>query len=122
MGAKLRPFAISALGGYGPDAMVAVSEMTHPGDELLLGEPGERWEASTTVFNTRLHRHHLIQAAAVAFWAATYDAVQSVANGDPVSLALCLFVRPSVPVCAPPGRVQRAVLEAELWLGLFLCA
>ena len=84
VGAKFRPFAISALGGYGPDAMVAVSEMTHPGDELLLGEPGERWEASTTVFNTRLHRHHLIQAAAVAFWAATYDAVQSVANGDPV--------------------------------------
>ncbi len=31
---------------------------------------------------------------------------------ESVSLALCLFVRPSVPVCAPPGRVQRAVLEA----------
>ena len=82
VGAEFRPFAVSALGGYGPDAMVAVSEMTHPGDELLLGEPGERWEASTTVFNTRLHRHHLIQAAAVAFWAATYDAVQAVANGE----------------------------------------
>ena len=41
---------------------------------------------------------------------------------DTVSLALCFFVRASVPVCAPPGRVQRAVREAVLWLRLFLCA
>ena len=82
MGAEFRPFAVSALGGYGPDAMVAVSEMTHPGDVLLLGEPAEGWEASTTVSDTRLHRHDLVQAAAVAFWAATCDAAQSVANGD----------------------------------------
>ena len=85
---RVRPSSVHSISiperESGPDAMVAVSEMTHPGDELLLGEPGERWEASTTVFNTRLHRHHLIQAAAVAFWAATYDAVQAVANGDPV--------------------------------------
>lgn len=127
------------------------------------------------MFSTRLHRHHLIQAAAVAFWAATYHAAHSVANGDPVipgpgpgrngavarirsctacpaaasvcvraaaciawhfcsscvtardmresvSLALCLFVRSSLPACAPPGRVPRAVLDAVLWLRLCSCA
>ena len=47
------------------------------------GETGQRFEAEDAVFNTRLHRHYMVHAVAVAFWNASYGAACDVAQGTP---------------------------------------
>ena len=77
------PFNMSAVGGYGHGARDAIADMAHPGDLLAIGETGERFEAEDVVFNTRLHRHYLINSIAVSFWNATYSGAWDVVNGVP---------------------------------------
>jgi hypothetical protein len=83
---EFHPFNITALGGYGRGARATVAGMAHPGDLLSDGETGERFEAEDAVFNTRLHRHYMVHAIAVAFWNASYGAARDVAQGRPPRL------------------------------------
>ena len=46
-------------------------------------ETGQRFDAEDAVFNTRLHRHYMVHAVAVAFWNASYGAACDVAQGTP---------------------------------------
>ena len=80
---EFHPFNITALGGYGRGARAAVADMSHPGDLLSDGETGQRFEAEDSVFNTRLHRHYMVHAVAVAFWNSSYGAACDVAQGTP---------------------------------------
>ena len=50
---------------------------------VAIGETGERFEAEDVGFNTRLHRHNLINSIAVSFWNATHSGARDVVNGVP---------------------------------------
>ena len=74
---------MTPMGGYGPGALAAIRAIAHPGDGLLIGEGGPRFEAEDVVFNTRLHHHYLTSAIAVAFWNASHEAAAEVAQNLP---------------------------------------
>ena len=75
--------SMTPMGGYGPGALAAIRAIAHPGDGLLIGEGGPRFEAEDVVFNTRLHHHYLTSAIAVAFWNASHEAAAEVAQNLP---------------------------------------
>ena len=82
-GAQFVAFVVASLGGYTDEAARALRELCHPGDQLQVGEEGERFYSPHSTFATRLHRHHLVHTAAVAMWRATYNAAADVARGVP---------------------------------------